>query len=199
MLHPHKPNKVRVVFDAAATYKESSLNNNLLSGIDLLNNLLSVLCRFRRGQYAVISDIEAMFHRVQVPNPETDAMRFIWRKSIETEIEDYAMQVHIFGKTDSPCIANWALKRTAPDNDQQLKRIIEDEFYMDDFLYSLNCKSELNKICTKLIDALSVYGFNLTKWKASHPDILKNIPKEKLHRYWNVKNDTLTFQHSPKT
>lgn len=217
VLHPQKPNKVRVVFDAAAKYKENSLNNNLLSGIDLLNNLVSVLCRFRRGKYAVISDIEAMFHQVQVPNPETDALRFLWRKNIEKEIEDYAMQVHIFGKTDSPCIADWALKRTAPDNDQQLKRIIEDEFYRDDFLYSLNCKSELNKICIKLIDVLSIYGFNLTKWKASDPDILKNIPKEKLVNQnikldlnsdikeralgllWDVKNDQLTFQHSPKT
>ena len=33
-----------------------------------------------------------------------------------------------------------------PEDDYQLKRIIEDKLYMDDFLYSMNCKLELNKL-----------------------------------------------------
>ena len=104
VLNVNKPNKIRVVFDADAIYHETSLNNNLLPGLDLLNNLVSVLCRFRQGQCFVIFDIEAMFHQVCVPSPDTDTLRFLWRKG--TEIEDYAMRVHIFGKTDSPCAAN---------------------------------------------------------------------------------------------
>ena len=110
-------NKVRVVFDAVAIYHETSLNSNLVPGLDLLNNLVFVLCRFRQGEYAVISDIEAMFRKVCVPTPDTDALRFLWRKGTDTEIEDYAMRVHIFGKTDSPCAANWALKQTPPADD----------------------------------------------------------------------------------
>ena len=51
-----------------------------------------------------------MFHQMCVPSPDTDALRFLWRKGTDTEIEDYAMRVHIFGKTDSPCVASWALK-----------------------------------------------------------------------------------------
>ena len=77
VLNVNKPNKVRVVFDAAAIYHGTSLNNNLLPGLDLLKNLVSVLCRFRQGEYAVISDIEAMFHQVCVPSPDTDALRFL--------------------------------------------------------------------------------------------------------------------------
>ena len=46
-----------------------------------------------------------------VPSPDTDALRFLWRKGTDTEIEDYAMRVQIFGKTDLPCAANWVLKR----------------------------------------------------------------------------------------
>ena len=51
-----------------------------------------------------------MFCQVCLPSPDTDALRFLWRKGTDIEIEDYAMAVHIFGKRDSPCVAIWAHK-----------------------------------------------------------------------------------------
>ena len=46
VMNVNKPNKVRAVFDAAAIYHETCLNNNLFPGLELLKNLVSVLCRF---------------------------------------------------------------------------------------------------------------------------------------------------------
>ena len=45
----NKPGKVRIVFDAGATYNLTSLNKSLLKGPDLLNNLVGVLTCFSHG------------------------------------------------------------------------------------------------------------------------------------------------------
>ena len=66
VLEPNKPGKIRIVFDASSKFNGSSLNDSLLPGPNLLNNLVVVLSRFRRGQVAVISDIEKMNHRIQL-------------------------------------------------------------------------------------------------------------------------------------
>ena len=66
VVHPAKPGKVRVVFDCSAKYRGCSLNDQLLQGPDLTNSLVGVLTRFRQEPIAIRSDIEAMFHQVQV-------------------------------------------------------------------------------------------------------------------------------------
>ena len=57
-------------------------------------------------------------------------------------IEDYRMKVNLFGKVNSPCIANWTIKKTSADQsdsyDQISIKTIENNFYMDDFLSSLH-------------------------------------------------------------
>ena len=78
VVHPAKPDKVRVVFDCAATYKSTSLNHQLLQGPDQTNQLVVVLIRFGQEHIGLVSDIEAMFHQVLVEPQDCDAMRFLW-------------------------------------------------------------------------------------------------------------------------
>ena len=60
--HPAKPEKVRIVFDCAATYQNISLNQQLLQGTYQTNQLVGVLIRFRKEGIGSVSDIESMFH-----------------------------------------------------------------------------------------------------------------------------------------
>ena len=85
----NKPDKVRVVFDAGATYNSTSLDQNLLKGPDLLNSLVGILIRFRVGRFAVMGDIEQMFHQILVENEHRDALRFLWRNNFNDPIDDY--------------------------------------------------------------------------------------------------------------
>ena len=74
----HKPDKVRAVFDCAAKYKVTSLNNNLIRGPNLINSLIKVLMRFRKEREALVADVEAMFHQVFVKLSHVDSLRFLW-------------------------------------------------------------------------------------------------------------------------
>ena len=66
VVHPRKPEKVRIVFDCAAKYQGVSLNNAVSQGPDLANKLIGALLRFRQDQIAFMADIEGMFHQVHV-------------------------------------------------------------------------------------------------------------------------------------
>ena len=72
--------------------------------------MVRILLRFRRDKFAVMMDIEQMYHQIKVKESDQDALLFVWRNTPEEEIDDYKMTVHIFGKIDSPCIANWVIK-----------------------------------------------------------------------------------------
>ena len=64
--HPQKPGKLRVVFDCAAKWRGTLLNDQPLQGPDLTQSLVGVLSRFRQERVALMSDVEAMFHQVRV-------------------------------------------------------------------------------------------------------------------------------------
>ena len=87
-------------------YNDTCLNQKLLPSPDLLNNLVSVLIRLRQGKYAVMADIDKMFHQVFVSPNDTDALRFLWRERPNEVVSDYKILVHIFGKVDLPRCAN---------------------------------------------------------------------------------------------
>ena len=138
--HPvlNKPGKTRVVFDCAAKYKGTSLNDQLLTGPDLTNSIVGVLTRFREEQVALSADIECMFHQVRVSPADQDAFRFLWWPygDLSQEPVDHRMEVHLFGATSSPSCSNFVLRRTAKDNEEEFSdevvKTVKRNVYVDD-------------------------------------------------------------------
>ena len=199
--HPNKPGKIRVVFDLSADYKGRCLNRELLSGPDLTNQIVGVLLRFREEQVAVMGDIEAMFHQVKVPKHQCSFLKFLWwdNSDPDKEIIDYEMTAHVFGGTSSPSCSNFALRRTAKDNEQQygkeITQILERSFYVDDLLKSFpTVKKAVNGI-KQLQELCSRGGFNLTKFTSNKQEVINSIPDNK--RKPNIRNELVTLGNLP--
>ena len=76
---PNKPGKVRPVCNAASKVRRISLNDNLLTGPDLLQNLIGIIFKFREQKVAITADIEAMFLQVKVQSEDCKVLRFLRR------------------------------------------------------------------------------------------------------------------------
>ncbi|KAJ8034141.1 hypothetical protein HOLleu_20860 [Holothuria leucospilota] len=179
VLHSRKPGRVRVGFDCASRYKGICLNDQLLHGPDYTNNLIGVLSRFWRDSVALIADVEAMFHQVRVPENHSNVLRFLWwpGDDFSRPPVDYQMMVHLFGATSSPSCASFALKQTAKDNresfSEEAVRTVNESFYVDDCLKSVQTKEQAVALVKELRELLHRGGFRLTKWVSNSRDVLE--------------------------
>ena len=138
-----KQGKIRVMFDCSAVCDGQSLNQQLLQGPDLTNNLTGVLCRFRQERIALMCDIQAMFHQVKVDMEYHNLLRFLWWNNLELKGDpvEFRMTIHLFGATSSPGCMNFALKFTADQYEEtcasEAADFVRRNFYVDDGLKSV--------------------------------------------------------------
>ncbi|XP_067275269.1 uncharacterized protein [Pseudorasbora parva] len=227
--HPHKPDKIRVVFDSSAQCGGISLNDVLLSGPDLNNTLLGVLLRFRREKIAVMADIEQMFYCFKVKEQHRNYLRFLWHKDncAEKEIIDYRMTVHVFGNSPSPAVAIYALRRAAERGESECgtdaKDFVLRNFYVDDGIISVPTEREAVDLLRRTQTMLAKSSLNLHKVASNSASVmeaftsserakdLKDLDFDKdpiplqrsLGISWNLKADCFTFRvsqdHKPFT
>ena len=148
VVNPNKPGKVRRVANAGAKFRGQSLNSNLITGPDLLNNLVEILLRFRENSVAILSDIEGMFMQLAIRPEDQSVLRFLWPN--EEMVNQYQFTRLIFGATCSPFCATFVLNRCAQDKEIEFPKVvnaIKNHFYMDDYIHSLpDYSSQLTRL-----------------------------------------------------
>ena len=179
----YQKGKFRVVFDAAAKFQGTSLNNCLIPGPDLTSNLVGVLIRFRKEVVPFVADIESMFYQVSVPEHQQSFLQFLWWPGgdMSAEMQAYKMKVHIFGAVSSPGCANFALRQTASDHrhlSEAASETLAANFYVDDLLKSVQNNKVASRLAVKTREMCSAGGFNLTKFSAIDTEVLSGIPAE---------------------
>ena len=201
VVHPQKPDKRRVVFDCAARFRNTSLNDQLLPGPDLTNSLVGVLLRFRQERIGISADIEKMFHQVRVSPQDTHALSFLWWPGgdFSKKPEDHQMLVHLFGARSSPSYSSFSLKKTAEDNRKYFSAntidTVNRNFYVDDCLKSVASKDEAVQLVDQLPALLRRGGFRLTKWLSNRREVLASVPKS--DRAPSVKSLNLDLEKLP--
>ncbi|XP_052791490.1 uncharacterized protein LOC128225631 [Mya arenaria] len=221
--HPKKVDQIRVVFDSSANFQDLSLNDVLMSGPDLTNNLFGVLLRFRKEPIAVTADIQQMFYCFHVNEEHRNFLRFLWYQDNDTnkKLIEYRMKVHVFGNRPSPAVAAYGLRKAALTSSGELGLDVTDfimnNFYVDDGLTSVPSEEQAVTLIVGTQSALMKSGnLRLHKIASNSMNVLNALPREDLARNltdidlscseiplqhslglcWNIKNDTFTFQVS---
>ena len=129
------------------------MNDKLLAGPDLLHVLIGTIFRFREGPTALTADIESMFVQVEVPEQDRSCLRFLWPPRTDELVQIYEYQRHVFGAKSSPFFANYALQRVGLDNEKDYPiaaKSIQNNFYMDDFIKSVESPDEAIEVFNQL-------------------------------------------------
>lgn len=182
--HPQKPGKIRIVFDCSAKFEDVSLNDYLLTGPELTNGLIGVLCRFRKAPIAIMCDIERMFHQFHVKAEDQDYFRFLWwdNGNLETQPAVYRMKVHLFGAASSPGCANFGLRHIAAQGQGSFSestiQFIERNFYVDDGLTSVQTVDEAIQLVQEARQLCGTGKLRLHKFVSNSPEVLASIPQE---------------------
>ena len=148
-----KTTKPRVVHDGSAVFDGMSLNQVVLAGENLLNNLEEVLVRFRLGKFACVADLSKCFFQVKIPRDQRNLFRLIWFKDSEMlsdDIQVYRFTRHVWGINSSPFVALLAIKRLINENPSDAcEATLQAELnnrYMDDMLFASSSFEDLRVI-----------------------------------------------------
>ncbi|XP_062716224.1 uncharacterized protein LOC134291885 [Aedes albopictus] len=214
VLNPKKPNKLRMIWDAAAKVDGVSLNSALLKGPDYLTSLPAVIGKFRLYQFALTGDIREMFHRFFIRPQDRQFQRFLFRDHPQEEPITYVMDVAIFGAACSPSSAQYIKNLNAKDYEAEYPRAVEaivDRHYVDDYLDSFGTIEEAVQIGRQVKTIHAAGGFEIRNFLSNEttiaaqvgdesPEAEKNICVEKdeqiesvLGMKWIPSSDTFTF------
>ena len=84
--------KIRVVFDGSAkTSSGISLNDSLMVGPTIQEDLFSLLSRFRTHKYALTADIEKMYRQVLVHPDDAIYQKILFRKNENEPVKVYSL------------------------------------------------------------------------------------------------------------
>ncbi|XP_065087100.1 uncharacterized protein LOC135708850 [Ochlerotatus camptorhynchus] len=212
--HPHKPEKVRLVWDAAARVQGVSLNSELLKGPDMLSPLPSVLSPFRERRVGFGGDVKEMYHQLRIRKEDKQAQRFLFfTEPGDSEPQVYVMDVATFGSTCSPCSAQFIKNLNAEEFSGQFPDAfdaITNRHYVDDYYDSADTPSEAVKLAKEVKYVHSRGGFHIRNWVSNSEAFVQEMGEEDIVHtvhlkdkaagtdrvlgiIWNTKDDTFSF------
>ncbi|XP_076301683.1 uncharacterized protein LOC143219699 [Lasioglossum baleicum] len=223
---PHHPvfkqssltTKLRVVFDAsAATSNGLFLNDVLLVGPTIQDDLFSLIIRFRLHNYVLTADIEKMYRQVLVQQDDAAYQKILWRENINEQIKIFRLDTVTYGTASASFLAIRALHQLVQDEGTHYplasKSIIND-FYVDDLLTGASTYEEAVKLRDELLKLTSKAKFHLRQWASNEPTLLKGLVDKSskdtheinsnsiikaLGVLWNSSTDVITYSTNINT
>lgn len=221
---PHHPvfkrdshtTKLRVVFDASSKSSNGmSLNDALLVGPTIQEDLFAIVIRFRTHRYVLSADIEKMYKQVRIHPEDAKFQKILWRDHREGLIRTYELNTVTYGTAPASFLAIRALQQLAIQERQNFSlasKIVLEHFYVDDLLTGASSREEIQRLRDEIIELLNRGGFHSRKWCSNEPSILEDSidksidshlylrdfeTQKTLGVYWHPRNDSLVHIMKP--
>lgn len=174
--------KVRVVFDASCKSPQGpSLNDALMVGPTVQQDIRSIIMRSRSRRVMLIADAKQMYRQVLVDERDTPLQRIVWRQSPEHPLITYELLTVTYGTASAPFLATRVLSQLANDEQNtfpEAAEILRKDVYVDDLLSGANSIEDATKLRNQLDALLSKGGFQLRKWASNEEAVLEGIPAD---------------------
>ncbi|XP_076389322.1 uncharacterized protein LOC143264752 [Megachile rotundata] len=214
--HDSLTTKLRVVFDASAkTSNGISLNDALLTGPTIQEELYTLLIRFRSYAYVLTADIEKMYRQVLVHPEDRIYQKILWRDNSDQPIKTYTLNTVTYGTSAAPFLSTRAMHQLAIDEGEhypRAARVLREDFYVDDLLTGADSYLEAAAIVNEITALCSKGGFRLRQWATNNESLIDELQHDKtdatclrldldktiktLGVHWNAKEDSLTYSLS---
>ena len=91
------------------------MNDTLLVGPTIQQDLYSIVLRFRTYQIAFTADIAKMYRQVRIHEDDRRLQRILWRRSADEQLRTYELSTVTYGTASAPYLATRCLQQLAED------------------------------------------------------------------------------------
>lgn len=210
--------KHRVVFDASCkTTSGRSLNDNLLTGQKLHQDISEVLLKYRLHKIVFSADIKMMYRYIGLCKEHRDFHRILWRFSPHDPVQEFRMCCVTFGVASAPFLALRTLRQLAIDEAAVFplaSQVLLNEVFVDDIVTGADTVENAVNLQRQLIAICNAGTFELRKWTSNNAEFLSHLNNDEpshddalilaaldtdasvkvLGLKWNPKSDTFTYQ-----
>ena len=207
--------KVRIVFDGSAKCgrDEVCLNDCLMQGPNLVQNIAACLINFRTKNYAFSADLEKAFLQILIKTAHRDVLRFVFPTdplNPLSPIKVYRFKVVIFGANCSPFhLAAVIIKHMSIHvADRHVRDTLMRGLYVDNLFQTRDSPQQLINLFFECRKLFADAGMNLRSWRSDAPEVNKlaqehGVLEESseikvLGMCWNSEASTIKLQAKPR-
>lgn len=207
--------KLRVVFDASRPSSNGlSLNEQMLPGPRLQDDLADIVMRWRKHRIVFTADVERMYRQILIDEPDSHFQRIVWRTNANSPMQIYQLKTVTYGTTSAPYLAVKAMQTLAEMEQERFPigaEIALHDFYVDDVLTGFDDINAALQGQDQLRHLMTSGGFELKKWASNSNELLNHLPPDfcecqlplelnldqhikTLGIYWNPVSDQFNFK-----
>ena len=179
------PMKISICHGARASTRDIGLNDLLIGGPNLTNNLAAVLLLIRQFNYAFSTDGSTVLHQVLPDERDVDTFRSLW--FTDETVRDVTVRrflSHIVGSGSgsvsgsgsASCITSFITRHLAEHIEAlfpvNVYTTVRKQLYVDDAHGGGDTVDEILRLKEDLMEARALGVFTFSKWRANHPALL---------------------------